>query len=365
MKNLLFIFLIFTFLSFAHQQEISDSHTITENSVNKTEQQVKSKPRIITMPDWLVKSTLSNAPDYIQGLINYFKMYDNGVVIPSLHRLILVGPPGSGKTTLAMTIGRLFSERMQFIPVSSIMGYYRNQTATQLKDYLQKAMSDGEKKVIIIDELDKIFEHYGYEKSDDGMNASTFWLALDEIEKSHPEIFIIGTMNDASKLPPQIKSRFHGKIVTINSPSKEQCLEAFKNIVKFDRLITVEENVTDSFIYSLLARIKNCSLRDIQLLIDTAKVVKLIEPNTYRSTWSMKLGKSHLKKALDIILRENKDWQESFFSRNYSTMRKASMVVSLALSSCALYQIIYERLKLIYSWTPSILKVCVASNDNK
>lgn len=314
----------------------------------------------MTMPrHWLVKSALENAPDYIKGIINYLKMYDAGTVIPSLHRLILVGPPGSGKTTLALAIGRLFAKDMRFVPVCNIIGHYRNLTAERLTNFFKEATADSAKKVIIIDELDKIFENYNNDKSDDSMTASAFWLALDEIEKMHPHIFFIGIMNDASKLPPQIKSRFHGKIITIDAPNKQQRLEAFKNILRSDQTIMLENNLDDTFILSLLSKLKNCSMRDVQLLIDTAKVVKLSDLDLLQSSQRiLQLEKRHFTHALTIILRENKFWEENFFFKNYDKIQKISTIVFFALNSYHLTRLLFTGLQLTYHYS----KLCFSKN---
>ena len=205
-----------------------DPNTInqTNNTQENTPNQSKTKPLVLPA-EWILESSIENAPELLKGIFLYLQSRSHcigesqqRITIPSYHRFILVGPPGSGKTTLAYAIAYMLNCSVTFVAATSFFGRFRNETANNIQNFLRKETSDGLKRVIIIDELHKLFEHHNSDHSDDSQSAAAFWLTLDYIEKHKPNIIVIGTANNVDKLPPEIKSRFSGKIITMPAPDK-------------------------------------------------------------------------------------------------------------------------------------------------
>src|SRR5579863_8750151 len=209
-------------------------------STQKNIPQTKNTP-LIKPAQWILESSMENAPQLLKGIFFYLQSRRHNISksqqfinIPSFHRFILVGPPGTGKTTLAHAIADILGYSTVFISATSLLGKFKNETAINIKTFLTEFSSNESHTVIIIDELHKLFEHHANERTDDSQSAAAFWLALDRIEKYNPHIIIIGTANNVDKLPPEIKSRFSGKIISMPSLNKNQKIRTFKQSIAHD-----------------------------------------------------------------------------------------------------------------------------------
>jgi SpoVK/Ycf46/Vps4 family AAA+-type ATPase len=155
--------------------------------------------------------------------------------------------------------------------------------------------------VIIIDEIHKLFEHHDSDNADDSQSAAAFWLAIDQMEKHCSHTILICTANDISKLPAELQSRFAGKVIDMQAPDRKQKVKAFKQTIRHDKLICLDRNIDNTFIIKIINQLQNCSLRDIRLLIDTAKMFYYEENPSYNEDYPMFLTKKHFQLALAQI----------------------------------------------------------------
>jgi AAA+ superfamily predicted ATPase len=262
--------------------------------------------------------------------------------IPSFHRFILVGPPGSGKTTLAYAIAETLGYSYTFIPATNFLGKFRNDTAINLQKTLTQCIANGSKRVIIIDELHKLFEHHKSEQTDHSQTAASFWLMLDHIEKFFPNIIIIGTANNVDKLPPEIKSRFAGKIINIQTPSKEQRVQIFKNSIAHDQSIELDPSVTDALIAKMIQQTQQDSLRDIRSFIDSAKIFYYAEQATSNQKLPMVLRKVHFQQALNQLQVESQVLKESFSDQLCKKLQPWGVVFAIAVNVVTLIKASHE-----------------------
>lgn len=290
----------------------------------------------IEQKKWIITSALNNAPDLLKGILVYLE--NNGGddrTIPSFHRFILVGPPGSGKTTLAHAIAHMLDSPIMFVPATSLLGQYRNETSVNITRFLEQYTTKGNEVVIIFDELHKLFEHHTNDRTDDSQSAAAFWLMLDKIEKCNPHAIIIGTANNVETLPAEIKSRFSGKIITLPLPNKKQKVQAFKNSITYDPDVKLHKSIDDAFIMQIIEEINNCSLRDVKLIIDTAKM--FYYANYYVDVEEIHdcelpiiLKKHHFQRALNQLRAESKVLEKSFIEKHLKQLEPWGAFFSMA-----------------------------------
>lgn len=312
---------------------------------HKTQEQETVAPLSVSpIPDWLIRSSIKNATPLLRGVLCYLESLPDCAIVSSFHRLILVGPPGTGKTTLARAIACRLGYSSVYIAATELLGKYRNQTAVNIRNFFNTFTKDGRKKIIIVDELHKLFESHENERTDHSENAAAFWLVLDNVEKHYPNIIIIGTANDASKLPPEIKSRFHGKIITMPLPDKQQKIQAFKDSVNHDRSVLLDSSVDDAFIARIVTQSQDCSLRDVQLLIDTAKMFKYAEDGSLQG-YHVTLGRTHFEQAVQKLRGETEEYKEDFVDRTYPRAKKWALFISMAINSIVLSKRFFDAVK--------------------
>jgi SpoVK/Ycf46/Vps4 family AAA+-type ATPase len=330
------------------QKNAEEQQNAIKKSIPQEDQPINKTP-LPRPARWILESSMENAPKLVKGIFAYLQLRSRcsiagqqAISIPSFHRFILVGPPGSGKTTLAYAIAEILGYSYTFIPATNFLGKFRNDTAVNLQNILNKYIGDGSKRVIIIDELHKLFEHHKSEQTDHSQTAAAFWLMLDHIEKFFPNIIIIGTANNVDKLPPEIKSRFAGKVINIQAPSKEQRIQIFKNSIAHDQSIELDPSVTDAFIIKMLQQIQQDSLRDIRSFIDSAKMFYYAEQTTSNATLPMVLTRVHFQQALNQLQAESRVLKESFSDQLCKKLQPWGVVFAIAANVTTLIKASHE-----------------------
>jgi len=127
-----------------------------------------------------------------------------------LQGIVLLGPPGTGKSLTGKAIARSLELPLIIADISSVFGSLVGQSERQADEMLSTINSLGSG-VVLFDEADKMFGGAADATGDSGVTRRIFgkfltWLQEDKA----PNIFVIMTMNRIKGIPPEFlrKGRF-------------------------------------------------------------------------------------------------------------------------------------------------------------
>lgn len=267
----------------AENQEKKESQPKEMDSVIKQHYEViKSACGKFIMDDKTSEFLYDTAPQEIRDFIEINRRISNlkneenrqlmNKVVP--RRLLLIGPPGVGKTTLANVIATKLKRRCYFLRTLMLGTEYQNSDSANLIRFISYVLSENVPTIIILDEIN-IFATKKYLMGEDMSIAASLWLLLDKCA-DNPNIIIIGTCNSAEELAPQLKDRFEGSIIRIDHVSTN---DRFR--ILFYYILNFNHDCSMKYLRSLAKKTKNCSPRQLEALINSAyqqSILRLDEP---------------------------------------------------------------------------------------
>lgn len=199
---------------------------------------------------------MNAAPRAIQGLI--------GMVLRERKeplRILFVGPPGNGKTTLAQAIAQQTGRPCIFVSTSGLgtrFQYSREEQLNKLKRYIKK----NPKSVIIFDEIDSIRES----KDEAPRTAEMLQVIID----SSPETLFIGTTNYKDQLPAPLLSRFSQNVIKIDNPDEAARLGIIQHYCTTKSQGNLCIGLSEKYKQQLAKATASFSIRDISSMFTKA-----------------------------------------------------------------------------------------------
>ena len=185
-------------------------------------------------------------------------------------RMLLIGPPGNGKTSLAEAVAEALMVPMFIVRYENVIGTYLGETAVRLKKLFEYVST--RKCVLFFDEFETLGKERGdlHETGEIKRVVSSLLLQIDNLP-SH--VMIIGATNHAELLDRAVWRRFQVRM-TIPKPNQAHLTEWFQ---KFERRIHVSLGYAPS---TLAKRLSDSNFAEVEEFGETVlRQYVLEQPN--------------------------------------------------------------------------------------
>jgi ATP-dependent 26S proteasome regulatory subunit len=160
------------------------------------------------------------------------KLFNAAIIqneIPKPKGLLLVGLPGTGKSLVAKTFGRLWNVPILKLDIGSLMNSLVGESEANMRQLLKTAEAVAPC-ILLIDEIEKAFASTTTGIStDSGVSQRMFGTFLTWMADKTAPVFVVATANDISALPPELtrKGRFD-EIFFVDLPNVAERIEILK-----------------------------------------------------------------------------------------------------------------------------------------
>ena len=257
-------------------------------------------------------------------LSRYYKEIDRDILKAFSMHGVFIGNPGTGKTTVARTIAKVYKalgmlERGHIIDAdgSDLVGQYVGQTAIKTKDIIEKAMGG----ILFIDEAYSITEGNKGTNSNFGGEAIATLIKVMEDRRSEFGVIVAGYTQNMERFleaNPGLKSRFdrtfHFEDFTI-----DELWEITVNMYKSNGLVADAEAETHLKTY-----IKFLYDNRDRFFGNARSIRKIIEKSTRNHELRM-AGLSKKQRTKKMMLTVNIDDVREFDSNKVKTMNQQTL----------------------------------------
>jgi ankyrin repeat protein/AAA+ superfamily predicted ATPase len=212
-----------------------------------------------------LQSIIENAPSIIKSIIGHIK---NKQVEQEVIRILFVGPPGNGKTTLAQAIAQECNRPCHFIRASAIGDTYQFSRERDLKK-LFAYIRCNPNAVIVIDEIDAIKDR----ENEPNRTAEVLQSIIDACNKRYPNVVFIATTNDKKLVPPALLSRFSQTIIEIPEPNNELRLRMIQRCCRVLGEKHIQHKLSQNDMLAFATKTDHFSIRHIESMFRTAIIM--------------------------------------------------------------------------------------------
>ena len=252
-------------------------------------------------------------------LLNYINLFDkiNEIKqwkIKIMGKILLHGPPGTGKTTMVKAMARETKKKLVILNTTNIMSKYISETGKNLEKVFHEIKSQPNS-IFFIDEFDSIAKTRESTGDHDEMKriVNTLLTAFDKINLIEHRIITIAATNFELILDDAVWRRFD-EIIYLNLPDAEQRGQILEILTRNIPPTVLHLNTSS---LNLIKATENWSGADLQRLIARA-VIDLLNNKYDKITEEVLLRLINEKKISPTSMRSYKP----FFTMQKESMEK-------------------------------------------
>lgn len=277
-----------------------------------------------------IEDMIGYFPEIICRHINNLKQErETSKAIPRYtRRLLLNGPAGTGKTTIAKNIAKITNSRFVEVKGSSVVGYIGEGPkliSAVFEKALEKAQEESIRTVIFIDEVDAFASSHTQEyRKEHQAVTMQLWQWMDQC-MNNPYIVVIVATNNKEEINQVFLSRFEGNIVEIENPNAEirgKLIEYYAKVSGFA--------LSNNLKQELINETEELGVRAIEEIFKSAEQDKNVNGKYFIKKF--KEAKNNLKKKDEKKIEQPKK----------DTLDKASQLAIVGGALGGLCKIIYD-----------------------
>ena len=245
-----------------------------------------------------------NFPRLLMDEINNIAAFDNNEKARNflgkdvINRILLVGPPGTGKSTLAKAIAYYCKRDYLFISSATLCNEFKNASIRIIDTLFDTLECYNIPCVLILDEITAFTARANNPATNgDPGGVEHFWIHLDQL-KNNSKILIIFTANSTEQIPDTIKDRFAGCEFFIDFPCKEFRRKIIKNSLAQHFYFEA------TFLDYIAEATAGLSLRELTMIVKRSKN-NALSRNRLEKNYDWMIKEEDIQKALDSILTQH------------------------------------------------------------
>lgn len=227
--------------------------------------------------------------------------------------ILMVGPPGVGKTLTAHWLASELQMPLYVLNLASVMSSYLGRTGANIRNVMQYFRQNPG--ILFLDEFDAVAKKRS-DESDIGELRRLVTVILQELDSWPSENLLLAATNHSELLDPAIWRRFDS-VIELPLPSFEEKREKAKQIFG--------KGINDEFLSAFSALLRDSSFSDVER--DAKSILRraVIENNDIHSL----LG-DYISQNIDKLSKsDTKDIAKLLIKSGYS-QRKVSSITSLS-----------------------------------